>query len=185
MGVVVILICKFVLGYKPFKVTHSSDYFDQLYEWAVQLIKADLAYVCHQGADEMKGFNQVLSPWRDRPISENLQLFEVLLTSVFQESRETPIFFPTGHEERENRRRHRDLEDENYARRRQNRSRRLSDKICASSSDRRQMVHLSDVRLYPLPLRQHRKYYALVMHQGIPIKVSSVNSRHSQGVNDQ
>lgn len=69
-------ICTF-LGYKPNKITYSSDYFDQLYEWAIQLINAGLAYVCHQTADEMKGFNPPPSPWRDRPVSENLQLFQV------------------------------------------------------------------------------------------------------------
>ncbi|GLG98257.1 Probable glutamine--tRNA ligase [Gryllus bimaculatus] len=63
------------LGYKPYKVTHSSDYFDQLYEWAIVLIKKGLAYVCHQKSEEMKGFNPPPSPWRDRPIKESLQLF--------------------------------------------------------------------------------------------------------------
>uniref|UniRef100_A0A1A9VQI9 Glutamyl/glutaminyl-tRNA synthetase class Ib catalytic domain-containing protein n=1 Tax=Glossina austeni TaxID=7395 RepID=A0A1A9VQI9_GLOAU len=43
------------LGYKPYKITHSSDYFQQLYESAVILIRK--AYVCHQNAEEMKGFN--------------------------------------------------------------------------------------------------------------------------------
>ncbi|XP_068627673.1 probable glutamine--tRNA ligase [Battus philenor] len=64
------------LGYKPYKITHSSDYFDQLYEWAVQLIKKDLAYVCHQKSEEIKGFNPPPSPWRNRPLEESLQLFE-------------------------------------------------------------------------------------------------------------
>lgn len=66
------------LGYKPAKITHSSDYFQQLYEWAVQLIKKGLAYVCHQSSEEIKGFNPPPSPWRDRPVSENLQLFNVI-----------------------------------------------------------------------------------------------------------
>ncbi|XP_052738292.1 probable glutamine--tRNA ligase isoform X1 [Bicyclus anynana] len=64
------------LGYKPYKITHSSDYFDQLYEWAVKLIKKDLAYVCHQKSEEIKGFNPPPSPWRNRPVEESLQLFE-------------------------------------------------------------------------------------------------------------
>ncbi|CAH2979762.1 unnamed protein product [Chilo suppressalis] len=64
------------LGYKPYKITHSSDYFDQLYEWAVQLIKKDHAYVCHQKSEEIKGYNPPPSPWRNRPIEESLQLFE-------------------------------------------------------------------------------------------------------------
>lgn len=64
------------LGYKPYKITHSSDNFQQLYEWAIVLIKKGLAYVCHQTADEMKGFNPEPSTWRERPIEESLLLFE-------------------------------------------------------------------------------------------------------------
>jgi glutaminyl-tRNA synthetase len=64
-------------GYEPYKITHSSDYFDQLYEWAVILIKKGLAYVCHQKREEIKGFSPLPSPWRDRPVEENLRLFEV------------------------------------------------------------------------------------------------------------
>ncbi|KAH8330766.1 hypothetical protein KR067_007304 [Drosophila pandora] len=64
------------LGYKPYKITYSSDNFQQLYEWAVLLIKKGLAYVCHQKAEELKGFNPPPSPWRERPIAESLQLFE-------------------------------------------------------------------------------------------------------------
>ncbi|CAB3409764.1 unnamed protein product [Caenorhabditis bovis] len=65
------------LGYEPYKVTHSSDYFDQLYKWAIELIRKGLAYVCHQKVEEMRGFEVQMSPWRDRPIEESLQLFEV------------------------------------------------------------------------------------------------------------
>ncbi|EDV53703.1 probable glutamine--tRNA ligase [Drosophila erecta] len=64
------------LGYKPFKITYSSDNFQQLYEWAVLLINKGLAYVCHQKAEELKGFNPKPSPWRERPIEESLRLFE-------------------------------------------------------------------------------------------------------------
>ena len=64
-------------GYKPYKVTHSSDYFQELYDFGVELIKRDQAYVCHQKSQEIKGYNPPPSPWRDRPIKESLQLFEV------------------------------------------------------------------------------------------------------------
>ena len=64
-------------GYKPWKVTHASDNFDKLYEYAVELIHRGHAYVCHMRADELKGFNSPDSPWRDRPMEESLQLFEV------------------------------------------------------------------------------------------------------------
>ncbi|XP_017124107.1 probable glutamine--tRNA ligase [Drosophila elegans] len=64
------------LGYKPYKITYSSDNFQQLYEWAVVLINKGLAYVCHQKAEELKGFNPKPSPWRERPVEESLRLFE-------------------------------------------------------------------------------------------------------------
>ncbi|XP_054718771.1 probable glutamine--tRNA ligase [Uloborus diversus] len=64
------------LGYVPSFVTHSSDYFDQLYDFACELIKRDLAYVCHQKQEDIKGFNPPPSPWRNRPVEESLQLFQ-------------------------------------------------------------------------------------------------------------
>ncbi|KHN72416.1 putative glutamine--tRNA ligase [Toxocara canis] len=77
------------LGYTPARVTHSSDYFDQLYEWAVALIKKNLAYVCHQSVDEMRGFEVKQSPWRDRPIEESVQLFEAMRLGKFDEGAAT------------------------------------------------------------------------------------------------
>lgn len=77
------------LGYKPYQITHSSDNFDQLYEWAKGLIKKGLAYVCHQKAEEMKGFNPVPSPWRERPVDESLQLFEDMKNGLFEEGAAT------------------------------------------------------------------------------------------------
>ncbi|XP_066583934.1 probable glutamine--tRNA ligase [Prorops nasuta] len=77
------------LGYKPTKITHSSDYFDQLYEWAVILIKKGLAYVCHQKSEEMKGFDPLPSPWRDRPIEESLQIFDDMKNALLDEGEAT------------------------------------------------------------------------------------------------
>lgn len=77
------------LGYTPYKITHSSDYFDQLFEWAVVLINKGLAYVCHQNAEEIKGFNPPPSPWRDRPIEENLQLFYDMKNGKIEEGKAT------------------------------------------------------------------------------------------------
>ncbi|VDK74853.1 unnamed protein product [Litomosoides sigmodontis] len=77
------------LGYKPYKITYSSDYFDQLYEWAVVLIKKGLAYVCHQTTDEIRGFEVAMSPWRDRPMEESLQLFEDMRRGKFNEGEAT------------------------------------------------------------------------------------------------
>ncbi|KAJ9575206.1 hypothetical protein L9F63_025843 [Diploptera punctata] len=77
------------LGYKPYKITHSSDYFDQLYEWAVELIRRGLAYICHQKQEEIKGFNPPPSPWRDRPVEENLRLFEDMKNGKIDEGEAT------------------------------------------------------------------------------------------------
>ncbi|KAJ8933092.1 hypothetical protein NQ314_014220 [Rhamnusium bicolor] len=77
------------LGYIPYKITHSSDYFDCLYTWALELIKRGLAYVCHQTAEEMKGFNPQPSPWRNRPVEESLQLFEDMKNGKIDEGTAT------------------------------------------------------------------------------------------------
>lgn len=77
------------LGYKPSQITYSSDNFQQLYEWAIVLINKGLAYVCHQPADEMKGFNPKPSAWRDRPIAESLQLFEDMKNGKIEEGQAT------------------------------------------------------------------------------------------------
>ncbi|KAL3097465.1 hypothetical protein niasHS_003913 [Heterodera schachtii] len=77
------------LGYSPYKITHSSDYFDQLYSWALTLIRKNLAYVCHQSTDEMRGFNPPPSPWRDRPMEESLRLFQAMKNGAFDEGQAT------------------------------------------------------------------------------------------------
>ncbi|KAK4337356.1 hypothetical protein RND71_044154 [Anisodus tanguticus] len=77
------------LGYKPYKITYSSDYFDQLYAFAINLIKKGHAYVCHQKAEEMKGFEVKLSPWRDRSVEENLEMFEQMRQGIFGEGEAT------------------------------------------------------------------------------------------------
>lgn len=77
------------LGHKPFQITHASDYFPQLYEFAVQLIKRGCGYVCHQQYEELKGHNPPPSPWRDRPIQESLDLFEDMRKGKFSEGEAT------------------------------------------------------------------------------------------------
>jgi len=60
---------------------HASDYFEQLYEWAVHLVRAGKAYVDDLSADEIREHRGTLtepgrnSPYRDRPVEENLDLF--------------------------------------------------------------------------------------------------------------
>ena len=77
------------LGYTWAKEVYSSDYFQQLYDWAVQLIKDDKAYVDSQSSEEMRvqkgtptevGTN---SPFRDRSVAENLDLFQRMKDGEF------------------------------------------------------------------------------------------------------
>ncbi|XP_038596019.1 glutamine--tRNA ligase isoform X2 [Tachyglossus aculeatus] len=77
------------LGYKPYTVTHASDNFDQLYAWAVELIRRGHAYVCHQQVEEIKGHNPPPSPWRDRPVEESLLLFEGMRKGKYAEGEVT------------------------------------------------------------------------------------------------
>lgn len=79
------------LGYKWDKECYSSDYFQQLYDWAVHLIKQDKAYVDSQSSEvmaEQKGTPTTPgtnSPFRDRSVEENLDLFERMKKGEFEE----------------------------------------------------------------------------------------------------
>lgn len=75
------------LGHKPWKVTYTSDYFSDLHSFAIQLIKKGLAYVDHQTPDEMSKYREEKrnSPWRDRPVEENLRLFMDMSKGKFDE----------------------------------------------------------------------------------------------------
>ena len=71
------------------RIFYASDYFDQLYKWAVQLVKAGKAYVDDLTADEIRKYRGTLtepgkpSPYRDRSIEENLDLFERMRKGEF------------------------------------------------------------------------------------------------------
>lgn len=77
------------LGYSPTEVTHSSDNFQQLYEWAHSLIDKDLAFICHQKVEDIRGFNPPPSPWRNRPKEESKALFEDMKNGKFEEGEAT------------------------------------------------------------------------------------------------
>jgi glutaminyl-tRNA synthetase len=68
---------------------HTSDYFEQLYEWAEHLIRAGKAYVDDQSQEEMRASRGTLtepgrnSPWRERSIEENLDLFRRMRAGEF------------------------------------------------------------------------------------------------------
>ncbi len=72
----------------------ASEYFEQMYEYAVELIKKGLAYVCELTPDEMRANRGDLttpatSPYRDRPVEESLDLFERMKNGEFEEGSKT------------------------------------------------------------------------------------------------
>ncbi len=77
------------LGFHWDGLFYASDYFDQLYQWAVQLIKTGKAYVDDLSADEIRQYRGTLtkpgkdSPYRNRPVEENLNLFERMRAGEF------------------------------------------------------------------------------------------------------
>jgi glutaminyl-tRNA synthetase len=77
------------LGFEWDGLYYASDYFDQLYQWAIQLIKDGKAYVDDLTADEIRKHRGTLtepgkdSPYRDRPVEENLDLFERMRKGEF------------------------------------------------------------------------------------------------------
>ena len=77
------------LGFEWSGLFYASDYFDQLYAWAVQLIKAGKAYVDDLSADQIRKYRGTLtepgkdSPFRNRSIEENLDLFERMRAGEF------------------------------------------------------------------------------------------------------
>ncbi|MAX25200.1 MAG: glutamine--tRNA ligase [Phycisphaeraceae bacterium] len=79
------------LGYEWKNLLYASDYFQQLYDWAIELIKAGLAYVDDQTADQMRENRGTLtepgknSPFRDRSVEENLDLFTRMKDGEFDE----------------------------------------------------------------------------------------------------
>ena len=83
------------LGFKWDGLFYASDYFQQLYEWAIQLIKAGKAYVCDLSADEVREYRGTLtesgkdSPYRNRSVEENLDLFERMKNGEFPDGSRT------------------------------------------------------------------------------------------------
>src|SRR5689334_22839588 len=77
------------LGFEPEQILYASDYFDQLYEWAIKLIKEGKAYVDDLSADEVREYRGTLtqpgkeSPYRNRSVEENLDLFERMRAGEF------------------------------------------------------------------------------------------------------
>ncbi len=73
---------------------YASDYFPQMYEYAVELIRKGLAYVCELSPEEFKEHRGSIgvpatSPWRDRPMEESLDLFERMKNGEFPNGKYT------------------------------------------------------------------------------------------------
>jgi len=83
------------LGYDPYKITFGSDYFDDDYNFACDLIKKGLAYVDDLTKEEMKEYRGTLetpgkeSPYRNRSIEENLKLFQEMKDGKYEEGEKT------------------------------------------------------------------------------------------------
>jgi glutaminyl-tRNA synthetase len=77
------------------RLFYASDYFEQLYEWAVELIKKGKAYVCDLSADQVREYRGTLtepgkeSPYRNRSVEENLDLFERMRAGEFPDGART------------------------------------------------------------------------------------------------
>src|SRR5688572_28442702 len=77
------------------RLFYASDYFSQLYEWAVKLIKDGKAYVCDLNADQLREYRGTLtepgreSPYRNRSLEENLDLFRRMKEGEFPDGSRT------------------------------------------------------------------------------------------------
>jgi glutaminyl-tRNA synthetase len=83
------------LGFEWDGLFYASDYFEQLYEWAKDLIRKGKAYVCDLSADQVREYRGTLtepgkeSPYRNRSVEENLDLFERMRNGEFPDGART------------------------------------------------------------------------------------------------
>src|SRR5215472_12016317 len=83
------------LGFNWENLYYASDYFQQLYDWAVQMVKAGTAYVDDLSAEEVRKYRGTLtepgkeSPYRDRAVEENLELFMRMKAGEFPDGART------------------------------------------------------------------------------------------------
>jgi glutaminyl-tRNA synthetase len=83
------------LGFEWDNLYYASDYFPQLYAWAQEMIREGKAYVCDLTADQIREYRGTLtepgqeSPWRNRPVEENLDLLERMRNGEFPDGSRT------------------------------------------------------------------------------------------------
>ena len=131
----------------PVEPFHASDYFDQLYEYAVRLVREGKAYVYDMTPEETDEFRRLgkESPFRNRSVEENLDLFARMKAGEFPDGARTL----------------RAKIDMSVAEHLAARPGSLSYPPRGTSSHRQELVHLSDVRLRSYPERLHRRDHAL------------------------
>ena len=145
------------LGFEWDGLYFASDYFEQLYDWAVELIRQGKAYVCDLTPDEVRSTrgtptqSGTNSPYRDRAIEENLDLFARMRDGEFANGSKTL-------------RAKIDMAAPNLNLRGPGA---LSRHAGPSPSDGGPLVHLSHVRLCPRPVGLHRRHHPLRLHLGV------------------
>ena len=81
------------LGFEWDELRHASDYFHELYDYALHLIRTDKAYVEELTADQIRAYRGTLtepgkeSPWRNRPMEESLDLFQRMKAGEFEDGK--------------------------------------------------------------------------------------------------
>ena len=136
---------------------YASDYFEQLYDWAEVLIRAGKAYVDDQSPDEMRAARGTLtepgknSPFRERGVEENLDLFRRMRAGEFANGARV-----LARQDRHG------LGQYQSAR-----SGALPHPPCRASAHRQNLEHLSELRFRPRPVRRHRRHHAFDLHARI------------------
>ena len=159
------------LGFEYAELRHASDYFEVFYRSALKLIEDGKAYVCDLSAEEVREYRGTLtqpgrnSPFRERPVAENLDLFRRMRAGEFPDGARTlraKIDMASGNI---------NLRDPAIYRIRH----------VAAPEHRRRLADLSDVRLRALHLRRGRGHHPFAVHAGVrgpPPAVRLVHRQH-------
>ena len=136
---------------------YASDYFEQLYQFALQLIQDGKAFVCDLSADQMREYRGTLtepgrnSPFRDRSVEDNLDLFQRMRAGEFPDGSRTL-------------RAKIDMASPNI-----NLRDPVMYRVLRATHHRTgdHLVHLSDLRLCPRTVGLHRRHYPFHLHAGV------------------
>ncbi len=145
------------LGFDWAVERYASDYFDQLYDWAIVLIKKGLAYVDDQTQEQIRENRGTVSvpgtpsPWRDRSVEENLDLFVRMKNGEFPRRGQG-----AARQDRHGAPQHALPRPDH-----------VPHHPCRASPHGQQVVHLPDVRLCPRPERLDRADHPLDLHARI------------------